>query len=197
MKYMSKLLIIYAHPNREGSHGYFLKEVEEVLKEKNYTDYEIIDLYKINYNPILKHEELYSQDRRAVSEENVVFQNKIKEADKMLFIYPTWWQNMPAILKGFIDRVFTSGFAFKYVLGAPLGLLKGKKAAIFTASGGPFLYNRYIMRNQSIKLLSKHVLFMAGINSQGFILSSASKLKEKNMDKIKSIASKAVQYLNI
>lgn len=194
---MSKLLIIYAHPNHEGSHGYFLKELEDALKEKKYTDYEIIDLYKINYNPILKHEELYSQGRSEISEENIIFQNKIKEADRMLFIYPTWWQNMPAILKGFIDRVFTSGFAFRYVMGAPLGLLKGKKAAIFTASGGPFLYNKYVMRNQSIKLLSKHILFMAGINSRGFILSSASKFKEDKKAKINEIANKALNYLNI
>lgn len=194
---MSKLLIIYAHPNHEGSNGFFLKTFLDKIKEKSFTDYELIDLYKINYDPVLKSDELYSMGNRDVSKENLVFQEKIKKADRLLFIYPTWWQNMPGILKGFIDRVFTSGFAFKYVLGAPIGLLRGKKAAIFTATGGPAIYNRFIIKNQATKLLSKHVLFMSGIITKGFTLSLATKLKEGNKGKMEKIADKVIVYLDL
>jgi NAD(P)H dehydrogenase (quinone) len=194
---MSKLLIIYAHPNHEGSNGFFLKTFLDKIKEKSFADYELIDLYKINFDPILKSDELYSMGYRVVSQENLIFQEKIKNADRLLFIYPTWWQNMPAILKGFIDRIFTSGFAFKYVLGAPIGLLRGKKAAIFSTTGGPAIYNRFIIKNQAIKLLSRHVLFMSGIISKGFTLSLAAKLKDGNKIKMKKIADKVIQYLDL
>jgi NAD(P)H dehydrogenase (quinone) len=194
---MPKLLIIYAHPNHEGSNGFFLKTILEKLEKKDFSDYEVIDLYQINYDPRLKSNELYSMGYKEISEENLIFQEKIKSADKLLFIYPTWWQNMPAILKGFLDRVFTSGFAFKYILGAPIGLLKGKRAAIFTATGGPALYNKLIIRNQAIKLLSKHVLLMAGIVSKGFTLSLANRFKEKHKNKITKIADRVINYLDI
>lgn len=194
---MSKLLIIYAHPNHEGSNGFFLKTILEKLEKKGFSDYEIIDLYKINYDPILKSSEVYSMGNKEVSQENLAFQAKIKKSEKLLFIYPTWWQNMPAILKGFVDRVFTSNFAFKYIFGAPFGLLKGKRAAIFTSTGGPALYNKLIIRNQAIKLLSKHVLLMAGIRSKGFTLSLASRFKESHKNKIIKIANKIINYLDI
>ena len=194
---MSKLLIIYAHPNHDGSNGFFLKTILEKLEKKGFSDYEVIDLYKINYDPILKSSEVYSMGNKEVSQENLAFQAKIKKSEKLLFIYPTWWQNMPAILKGFIDRVFTSGFAFKYILGTPIGLLKGKRAAIFTATGGPALYNKLIIRDQAIKLLSKHVLLMAGIRSKGFTLSLASRFKEGHKNKIIKIADKVISYLDI
>jgi NAD(P)H dehydrogenase (quinone) len=194
---MPKLLIIYAHPNHEGNHAYLLKEIEEELKEKNFKDYKLIDLYKEKYDPVLKDKELYSMDKREVSEENRKYQELIKEATKLIFIYPTWWQNLPAILKGFIDRVFVGGFAFRYRLGVPMPLLKGKKAAIFTASGGPHLYNKFIIRHQPIKLLSKDVLFLAGIKSKGFTLSSAKKLNDRSAKKMKKTAQDMIKYLNI
>lgn len=195
--YMSKLLIIYTHPNHEGNHGYLLKEIEEELNKRNFKDYKIIDLYKEKYNPVLKDEELYSMNKRELSEENQKYQKLIKEANKLIFIYPTWWQNLPAILKGFIDRVFVGGFAFRYRLGVPMPLLRGKKAAIFTASGGPHLYNKFIIRHQPIKLLSKDVLFLSGIKSKGFTLSSANGLNDKNTKKMRNTAQDMLKYLNL
>ena len=42
------------------------------------------------------------------------YRNLITWADQIIFIYPIWWSGMPAMLKGFIDRVFTAGFAYSY-----------------------------------------------------------------------------------
>ncbi len=192
---MSKLLIIYAHPNRIGHHGYFLKQIEAQLAVRQYADYEVIDLYALHFNPVLNDEELYSAGRYAISPENLSFQEKITAADYLLFIYPTWWQNMPAILKGFIDKVFTSRFAFVYKNGLPVGLLKGKKAAVFTATGGPRIYSRIFKRDRVIKILTKDVLSFSGIKSRGFMIGSANKLDDKNMKKLGAAAQKVLQYL--
>lgn len=190
---MSKYLIVYAHPNHEGHCGYLLKRVLEKL-EQNKADREIIDLYAGGYDPILKDGELYSAGHREVSPENLTFQEKIKAADRLLFIYPTWWQNMPAILKGFLDRVFTGGFGFVYKNGLPLGLLKGKKAAAFTSSGGPLLYTRFLTGSSSLKVLLRHTLGFCGMETKGFLIGGARKL-ESNQKKLDSIADKIIKYL--
>lgn len=135
---MPKYLIIFAHPKRDSHSGYMLEQVEKRLKAAS-QDFETLDLYQMNYDPILKKEELYGDNERKVATETLIIQDKIRGAKRLIFIYPTWWQAPPAILKGFIDRVFTSKFAFVYKQGMPIGLLGGKKAAVFTTTGSPRL----------------------------------------------------------
>jgi NAD(P)H dehydrogenase (quinone) len=50
-------------------------------------------------------------------------------------IHPIWWTGLPAILKGYIDRVFSYGFAYRYDQGIQKGLLVGKKAVIINTHG--------------------------------------------------------------
>lgn len=190
---MSKYLIIYAHPCYESHCGYMLEQITKKLVEKN-KSFEIIDLYALNYNPVLRNEELYSADRKEVNEQNQEFQRKIKESKKLIFIYPTWWQNMPAILKGFLDRVFTANFAFRYQNGIPLPLLIGKKAVVFSPSGGPAFYTRIFAGNSSITMLIKHVLMFTGIRSKGFSIGNARKL-ENNKKRLELVADKMIAYL--
>jgi NAD(P)H dehydrogenase (quinone) len=61
-------------------------------------------------------------------------QELIAWADHLVFIYPIWWFERPALLKGWIDRVFTNGFAFSYGNGVK-GLLKHKKALVVQTAG--------------------------------------------------------------
>jgi len=190
---MSKHLIIFAHPSHDGHGGYLLSEIEKRLKSEQ-KDYELIDLYALNYDPVLKKEELYSAGNKEISEENLNFQKKIQAADRLIFIYPIWWQNMPAILKGFLDRVITGGFGFKYVLGAPVGLLKGKKAAVFASSAGPTLYTRFFTSNSAINVLKKHVLRFCGIKTRYFLFGGAKNL-EKNKDRLAKTAINILRYL--
>lgn len=190
---MSPYLVVYAHPNHQGHSGYLLKEVQKIWQEKG-IEADVIDLYAIGYDPVLKDSELYSAGRKEISEQNKEFQEKIKAAKYLLFIYPTWWQNMPAILKGFLDRVFTSGFGFTYKNKLPVKLLKGKKAAVFTSTGGPGVYNRFFTHYSSLRVLSKHLLNFCGISTREFILGRAFKLEGQER-KLESIAKKIVDYL--
>jgi len=190
---MSKYLIVYAHPSHDGHCGYLLKKVSDTLAQKG-ADSSLIDLYALNYDPVLKNDELYSAGRKEIDLQNQNFQEQIKKADFLLFIYPTWWQNLPAILKGFLDRVFTGGFGFIYKNGLPVGLLKGKKAAAFTSSGGPSFYTRLFTNNASLRVLLKHTLGFCGMNTKGFLLGGARKL-ENNQKELDQIATKILNYL--
>lgn len=191
---MNKYLIVFAHPNHNSHNGFLLKKIEETLKASN-QNYEVLDLYKLNYNPVLQDTELYSAGRKFVNPKNHIYQQKIKAANRLIFIYPTWWQGPPAILKGFIDRVFVSGFAFIYYKGLPKGLLTGKKATVFTSTGAPTFIFRYLMKSPSLKIITSYTLLFCGIKSRSFSLGQAIKL-ENNERKLEKIAHKMLAYLN-
>lgn len=188
------MLIIYAHPNKSGHCGYILKIIIEVLKQKNQA-YEIIDLYKIGYDPILKQNELYTIGNNDISSLNQEIQAKIKQNDKFIFIYPTWWQNTPAVLKGFFDRVLTRGFAFYFKSKIPVKLLKGK-ALVFTTTGGPRIYTYLFARDRSIKVVIKDILNFCGIKAKGIIIGNAIKLNDKQKRKIQKVINKKLNYLS-
>lgn len=188
---MSKYIIIYANPRHDGHGGYLLDQVEKRFQESG-ADFETIDLYRIGYDPVLKETELYSAGNRHIDAQNLMFQEKIKAASSLLFIYPTWWQSPPAMLKGFIDRVFTGGFAFTYAYGLPVGLLKNKKAAAFTSGSPAFI--QFFTGNPALKVLLKYTLAFSGMSTRGYALGRASGL-ENNKKELEDIAKRIVKYL--
>lgn len=190
---MSKYLIIFANPSHEGHGGYILKKIEERLKDSS-IDYSVIDLYQAEYSPVLKPEESRSLPERIVAPETTRYQEKISQANRLIFIYPVWWQNMPAILKGFIDRTLSSGFAFKYLIGLPVPLLKGKKAAVFCTTASPQVYSSIFKRQQAANILSRDALNFCGISSKNFLFGGARKL-ESNRSKLDRVAEQIINYL--
>jgi len=192
---MKKTIIIYAHPNKKGFCGNILSQTMKQL-ERNDTSFDVIDLYEIEYNPVMKNEEHYTSGGYAVSEENKKFQEMISQAKNLIFIYPTWWQNMPAILKGFIDRVFIMRFAFTYDSGRPVGLLKGRNAVVFTTSGGPRIFSRFYSRDRAIKVLTKDTLRFCGFKTKGFAIGGAQKeLNDQKKQEIQKKVQKAINFL--
>ena len=92
-------------------------------------------------------------------------QKLIAAADHLVFVYPTWWGTMPAILKGFIDRVFTPGFAFEHIEGgtgyAPL--LGGKSAQVITTMDSPKWVYRFIYRSPGHNAMRRATLEFCGV----------------------------------
>lgn len=133
-------LIIYAHPDTNSFNHAMLEQVKTTLKNQNKT-FEVIDLYAINYNPVLTREE---SKGKATSEQTIAFQKLISAAENIIFIFPVWWFRAPAILEGFIDKVFVPGFAYRFkqiigVYGMPIPLLREKKVRAFITHGAPAL----------------------------------------------------------
>ena len=89
---------------------------------------------------------------------------------------------------------FTGGFGFVYKNGLPVGLLKGKKAAAFTSSGGPVLYTRFFTGSSSLKVLLKHTLGFCGMSTKGFLLGGARKV-EDNQKELDHIVTRILNYL--
>ncbi|WP_159502242.1 NAD(P)H-dependent oxidoreductase, partial [Microbacterium sp. 18062] len=90
-------------------------------------------------------------------------------ADHLVFFFPQWWGTYPGALKAFIDRVFVSGFAFRY---RPAGrlwdkLLTGRTARIVMTMDSPRFWNRFVYRNAAETSLRRAVFGYCGIKTVG------------------------------
>ena len=127
---MTTHLIIFAHPNPNS----FTKAMVERVVQATQTagaNVVIRDLYAMNFNPILSAAEMKGE----LSAEILQEQQYIREADLITLIYPVWWMGFPAILKGYLDRVLTHGFAYKTDETGSVGLIHGKKMQQFINIG--------------------------------------------------------------
>ena len=79
--------------------------------------------------------EFGGQRQGKVSADVAIEQSFISWAECITFIYPIWWTGLPGILKGYIDRVFSYGFAYSYSSGLQEGLLSGKQSMIINTQG--------------------------------------------------------------
>lgn len=127
-------LVVFAHPNEKSFCKGIVDAVVKASKEKG-ANVKVRDLYEISFDPILKPSDFIAFQSGKVPEDISEEQEYIKWADIITFVYPVWWTSLPAMLKGYVDRVFSYGFAYEYVDGAPKGLLKGKKALLFCTTG--------------------------------------------------------------
>ena len=186
-----KKLIIYAHPKEEGHCATVLNEVRDTLIKKN-KEFELLDLYRINFDPILTKEEFTTEGHTKATEQNKLIQDKINASDELIFIYPAWWAGMPAILKGFFDRLFTEGFALSFEGKMPKGLLKNKKATVYMTTGGP-KFIHFIMGNRYKKLIKKDILEFSGIKTNFIHIDNCRQLDDKKKQEIKNIVSEVME----
>ena len=105
-----KTLIIYTHPSPTGFNAAILKEVQSNLSKKH--EVKTLDLYAENFDPILRFDQEHRRRDLHKDPEMAKYRDLITWADQLIFIFPIWWSSMPAILKGFIDRVFAADFAY-------------------------------------------------------------------------------------
>jgi NAD(P)H dehydrogenase (quinone) len=158
-----KHLVVFAHPNQES----FCKGIVdtiELISEKKGDNIVIRDLYKFGFDPILKPSDFVGMQSGNIPEDIGAEQEFIKWADVITFVYPVWWVGLPAMLKGYVDRVFSYGFAYESVDGAPRGLLNGKKAVLFCTTGSPNeVYDQNGMHNSMKQITDVGIFNFSGI----------------------------------
>jgi NAD(P)H dehydrogenase (quinone) len=181
-------LIIYANPKEKGHCFTVLQEVKKFLATKK-VEFDVLDLYAMNFNPVLKNENINAEGHIVADEEVKSIQQKIKNSNDLIFIYPNWWAGMPAMLKGFFDRVFTDGFALEFKGMVPKGLLKTTKATVFITAGGPKIAH-LLMGNRTKKIIKKDILGFSGIKTKVVLIGSCMKFIEDSVPRIKDIVKK-------
>jgi len=179
---MKKILIITAHPTQKNlTTG--ISDIYKTQKEAQGHSVEVIDLYRDE-----KQFDYYSYDklfRDELTDTQKYYQQKIRDANEIVFVYPFWWGSIPAILKNWIDSVFTMGFAAKYENGRPVGLLKGKSVRVFSTSGAPtFWYCLNGIRGANKKIWKKTIIEFCGMEFLGFHLYGGMDTRAKNVEKM-------------
>ena len=136
---MKRALVLYCHP-RETSFNHAIKELVIARLEKAGVDYRLRDLYAEGFDPVLSaHDhEIYETvpDNRALVERDC---QDIEWCDSLIFVYPTWWYGLPAMLKGWLDRTMVPGVSFimPEEVGGDIkpGLTHITKLGVFTTCG--------------------------------------------------------------
>ncbi|MCP3899580.1 MAG: NAD(P)H-dependent oxidoreductase [Desulfobacteraceae bacterium] len=160
-------LIIYAHPYGKSYNASILEHLTNKLREAKQS-VDVIDLYKEEFNPVLNEKELalYSQGKflDPMVED---YQKRINNADHLFFIFPVWWYDIPAILKGFIDKVFLKNWAYEISeKGIPKGKLTFiKKVSIISTMKSPKWYYWLLYRNSIKHSFIKGTLKFCGIKN--------------------------------
>ncbi len=124
-----KQLVILSHPSGENLTNLVWSEIASFY-EKHNSEIEVRDLYKMNFNPVMSSEDIAAIENGTASMEILEEQDLVRNSDILIFLYPVPRSGMPAMIKGYIDRVFSEGFAYLNTSKGSGKLLKGKKAVI-------------------------------------------------------------------
>jgi len=126
------ILIVYSHPSEKSYTFQILQQLKSVISKQNW-NLEISDLYAMNFQSDMSAEEYeregFGKTNLPISEDVLAEQEKIEKADCLIFLYPVWWSDCPAKLKGWFDRVYSVGYAYgqnetsKKMKTIPLGLV--------------------------------------------------------------------------
>ncbi|AZA99503.1 flavodoxin family protein [Chryseobacterium joostei] len=184
---MKKIAIINGHPNKES----FNFGVASAYKEgavKSGAEIKEIIIADLNFNPNLQ---FGYQKRMELEPDLIKAWEIIKWADHLVWVHPVWWGGLPALMKGFIDRLFLPGFAYKYRENSVWWdkLLKGKTAHIITTLDQPGWYYWLMYGKPSVNQLKKSTLEFCGVKPVkvtylGIIRDSKEEQREKWLERV-------------
>lgn len=156
-----KILVILGHPSSDSFCAALAVAYAEAAALGG-SEVRTLNLGKLNFDPVLH--EGYRQIQ-PLEADLTASQEAISWAEHLVFVYPIWWGAMPALLKGWIDRIFLPGFAFKYRDGSVLWdkLLDGRSAHLLVTMDTPAWYFRWIQHMPGHNQMKKTILEFSGI----------------------------------
>lgn len=176
------ILVIDGHPNVDSFNAALANKYVEQAKASG-AIVNIIRVRDLKFDPNLA----YGYQKRMDWEPDLHHAwDLIRQSDHLVFVHPLWWGGLPAILKGFIDRVFLPGLAFKYRENSVWWdkLLTGKTARIICTADQPYFYYWFVNGRPGIHQLKKMTLEFCGVgpvrvNVFGPIRQSTEKQRQK------------------
>jgi putative NADPH-quinone reductase len=156
-----RILIIMAHPGSNSLTEAMAKQYQNGAQESG-AEVHYLSLSALDFDPVLK--EGY-RGQQALEPDLIAAREAILWAQHLVFVYPIWWGAMPALLKGFIDRTFLPGFAFKYRKDSVWWdkLLAGRSARLITLMDTPPWYFRWVYRMPGHHQMKRTILEFCGV----------------------------------
>jgi putative NADPH-quinone reductase len=197
-----KTLIVFNHPY-EGSYCNAILEAVQSGLKKGHHPVDLIHLDKDNFDPVMRGKDLLAfvkarEDAESalsmVDEQVLDYKRRLEEAEHLVFIFPVWWELMPALTKGFIDKVIFPGIAYEYTeKGRMVSRLHNiKRVTIITTMNTPSVIYRFIFGNAIKKSLLTGTFWKIGYSNRKWIslnmVKNASDKKRKQwLQKIENI----------
>ncbi len=151
-----RFLVLYAHPLADSFAATLRDTVVETLHAAGH-EVDLCDLYGEKFDPVLSATERASydtvqQNASAVAEHA----HRLRQAEAIFVVFPSWWYGMPAILKGYFDRVWLPGVAFEFGPQAIQPLLTHIRLfGVVTTSGAPWWLTRLYLCDPSKKVMMR------------------------------------------
>ena len=134
-----RVLVVYCHPVPE-SFGAAVRDAAIGALEAAGSEVQLIDLYAERFDPVMPADERRRYNNAAPVDPGLKAHiERLKWAEAILFVYPTWWYGLPAMLKGWFDRVWAKDIAFTLQDGCRITPLMThiRKIGIVTTCGAP------------------------------------------------------------
>lgn len=130
-----KHAVILAHPRPRSFVRLLAQTYLEAVRDRDH-EAELVDLYALDFDPRLRPEELPRPVEATPAADVVAERKRLADVDVFCLVYPIWFGGPPAILKGYVERVFTAGFGYRSIkAGGQEPLLGGRRLISLTASG--------------------------------------------------------------
>lgn len=186
-----RIVLLLGHPDSVGMCHDIAGSYERAARSAGHF-VERFDLGAMQFDPILHHG--YRQ-RQELEPDLVRFSEALKDADHFVIVHPIWWTGMPALLKGFFDRVWLPGSTFRYMK-AKDGhrlllwhrLMRGKTARIILTSGTPKWMVHMLPGNANAQL-KWGILWFAGFRVRSTWFGSAETASDERRERISEAVS--------
>ncbi len=136
---MARVLVVHAHPVPTSFNATLCEVVVSTLTRSGH-QVDLLDLYAEDFDPAVAADEWRERSTTGPTPGLVEHARRLRAAEMLVFVYPTWWSEQPAMLKGWFDRVWTEGVAFHRPDG-PKGTKRGlghiRTLAVVTTHGSP------------------------------------------------------------
>jgi NAD(P)H dehydrogenase (quinone) len=156
-----KILVVMGHPANTSYSAALADAYAEAAQAAGHT-VRILRLADLMFDPILHGS---NPNHQPLEPDLLAAQASILWAHHIAWVFPVWWGGVPALLKGFLDRAFNSGYAYKFDTGSsfPVPLLKGRTAHLLVPLDTPPWYYRWVYRMPAIHQMKKTTLAFCGI----------------------------------
>lgn len=176
-----KTLIVFNHPYNGSFCHSILESVKKGLLGAGH-EVDIIDLDSDCFNPVMSGEDLLAfKNRQAIDEQAIDYVKRLQQADHLVLIFPIWWELMPAMMKGFIDKVIFPGSTYGYAKsghGMITKLNNLQSTTVITTMNTPKLKYKFAYGNAIKKSFIKGTLKKTGFRNVKWI--SFNKIKSSS-----------------
>ncbi|NOI66278.1 NAD(P)H-dependent oxidoreductase [Vibrio sp. 99-8-1] len=175
-----RVLVVFNHPYEGSFCNALLNSVMNGLTSANH-DIDLIHLDKDNFDPVMRAKDLQAfalartepeKAQQRLDPQVLQYKQRIEQADHIVFIFPVWWELMPALMKGFIDKVIFPGIAYQYKdtgLGMYSLLDNLKGVTMITTMNTPSFAYRLLFGNAIKKAMLLGTFWKIGVKNRKWI----------------------------